>query len=121
MAVASGIKDAILWPYKTAFNLIAKLWNNTVGQLSFEIPSWVPGIGGKGFSMPKLPTFHQGGIVPGPMGAEVPILAMAGETVTPAGQAPAGGPVAVKVFIDGRDIHQSLLRLQRTSGALGLT
>lgn len=56
-----SIMDYITWPFRTAFNYIAKLWNATVGQLSFHIPDWVPGIGGAGFSMPKLPTFATGG------------------------------------------------------------
>lgn len=93
--ITTAVKDAILWPYKTAFNEVARLWNNTVGQLSFSVPDWVPGLGGKGFSMPKLPTFHQGGIVPGNPGQAIPILAMAGETVIPAGR---GGTTVVVNF-----------------------
>lgn len=90
--LGKSLLDVITWPYRTAFSKIAKLWNNTVGKLSFEIPSWVPGgVGGKGFSMPKLPEFHSGGIVPGAKGADVPIMAQAGETVIPAGQS--GGTV----------------------------
>ena len=121
MGIAGAIKDAVLWPYKTAFNLVAKAWNSTVGKLSFEIPSWVPGMGGKGFSMPKLPEFHQGGVVPGAPGTEVPILAMAGETVTPAG---GGGTTVVQLVVDGRVftelVHRGLLvKQQRTP--LGFT
>jgi len=59
--------------YKDLFNGIAKLWNSTVGKLSFNIPSWVPGIGGKGFSVPNIPYLAEGGIVTGPT------LAMIGE------------------------------------------
>lgn len=123
-SIGGAIKDALLWPYKTAFNMIAKTWNNTVGRLSFEIPSWVLGIGGKGFSMPHLPEFHSGGIVPGPRGAEVPIMAMAGERVTPAGGA--SGGVTINVYgsvvtetqlVDA--IHNGLLRKQKLT-PLGL-
>jgi hypothetical protein len=57
----STIADILWGPFRTAFNWIARGWNDTVGNLSFTMPSWVPGIGGKGFSMPKLPTFHTGG------------------------------------------------------------
>lgn len=56
-AVGSGIKRA----FEGAFNFIADAWNNTVGQLSFHIPSWIPGIGGDGFSVPKIPHFATGG------------------------------------------------------------
>ena len=64
---------AIFNIYKSLFNGIAKLWNNTVGKLSFEIPSWVPVIGGNGFSVPTIPMLADGGIVTGPT------LAMIGE------------------------------------------
>jgi hypothetical protein len=78
----SKVADFIIAPYKFAFNTIAKLWNNTIGGLSFSVPDWVPGIGGKGFTMPKIPTFHSGGVVPGQFGDVVPILAMGGERVS---------------------------------------
>lgn len=58
----SGIVDLITTPFKTAFNLVADLWNNTVGRLSFSIPDWVPGIGGKGFDVPDIPKFATGGM-----------------------------------------------------------
>ncbi len=102
MAIGTKIAEAITWPYRTAFNAIAKLWNNTVGKLSFEVPSWVPGIGGKGFSMPTLPTFHQGGVVPGNPGQAVPIMAMAGEHVSPAGGGGNTYNITVQAF-DTRD------------------
>jgi len=86
--VAGAVKDAFLGPFKAAFNAIANIWNDTVGSLSFEIPDWVPGIGGDGFHMPKIRTFklHEGGTVPGRRGQEVPALLMAGETVFTARQ-----------------------------------
>lgn len=114
--------DIITWPYKTAFNLVSDVWNSTIGKVGFEVPSWVPGVGGKGWHFPEMPHFHQGGIVPGPRGAEVPIMAMAGETVIPAG---AGGNVTIRipVIIDGRVItevvHNGLLAKQRRT-PLGL-
>lgn len=53
----SGLADAMSRPFELAFNGIASIWNNTVGKLSFSIPDWVPGIGGKGFDVPDIPTF----------------------------------------------------------------
>ena len=72
----STIFDIITWPFRTAFNFIADAWNNTVGKLSFQAPDWVPFVGGKGFSMPKLPTFASGGIfeAPTPGGAGLALL-----------------------------------------------
>ncbi|MDB9849445.1 hypothetical protein OAC42_02215 [Flavobacteriaceae bacterium] len=64
---------AVLGIYKSIFNGIASLWNNTIGKLSFEFPSWVPGLGGRGFSVPNIPYLAEGGIVTGPT------LAMIGE------------------------------------------
>jgi hypothetical protein len=49
------IADLITAPFKAAFKGIAWLWNNTVGKLAFSVPSWVPGIGGKGFDVPDIP------------------------------------------------------------------
>ena len=77
--------QTVLGVYKTIFNTIAKLWNNTIGKLSFEFPSWVPGLGGKGFSVPNIPMLAEGGIVTSPT------LAMIGEkgpeAVIPLGRA----------------------------------
>jgi TP901 family phage tail tape measure protein len=68
-SVFSNIADAISGPFRTAFNFISDAWNNTVGQLSWTIPSWVPGgIGGKTISAPKLPRFATGGIFNTAMG-----------------------------------------------------
>ena len=61
--MGEGIKNA----FKEAFNAIARLWNSTVGQLSFSIPDWVPfGVGGKSWNAPKIPEFAEGGIVTRP-------------------------------------------------------
>jgi hypothetical protein len=121
MGLAGTIKDALLWPYKTAFNEIAKIWNNTVGKLSFSIPSWVPGLGGKGFTMPNLPTFHMGGVVPGNPGQATPIMAMAGETVVPAGRAAGAGPIVVQLVVDGRMLAEAVTTNQRRNTGRGFT
>ena len=116
----SGIGGAILeawtWPYRQAFDLIKSLWNNTVGGFRFSIPDWIPGVGGKGFTIPRM---HMGGVVPGNPGNPVPIMAMAGETVTRAGQSGGGTTVVVQVpgLIGSEDqlarkIQSLLLQLQ---------
>lgn len=53
--VIGGIVGTITGPFKAAFNAIADFWNSTVGSVSFKAPDWVPGIGGKGWSIPKMP------------------------------------------------------------------
>ncbi|NBU61077.1 MAG: hypothetical protein EBS27_04810, partial [Actinobacteria bacterium] len=65
--------EGVLNIYKNIFNAIAKLWNSTIGKLSFKFPDWVPGFGGKGFSVPNIPMLAEGGIV------NSPTLAMIGE------------------------------------------
>lgn len=60
-----GVVNVITSPFKSAFNAIARLWNNSIGKLSFTAPDWVPGFGGKGFSMPKLPELAKGGVANG--------------------------------------------------------
>lgn len=62
----SNLGDTISAPFKEAFNSIARFWNNTVGKLSFTAPDWVPGIGGKGWSLPKIPTFARGAVLDQP-------------------------------------------------------
>lgn len=59
----STVAGVLTSPFRQAFNAIASLWNNTVGRLSFSLPSWIPGIGGDGFSMPKIPMLAAGGII----------------------------------------------------------
>ncbi len=78
----NGLVGILTWPFKTAFNGIARMWNNTIGKLSFKIPSWVPGLGGKGFDVPDIPLLAAGGIVKSPTLA---MLAEAGhpEAVVP--------------------------------------
>ena len=60
--VFGNVVSVVTSPFKSAFNAIARLWNNSIGKLSFTAPDWVPGIGGKGFSMPKLPELAKGGV-----------------------------------------------------------
>lgn len=79
----SGLADTITAPFKAGFNAVAKLWNNTVGSLSFGVPDWVPGIGGKGWDVPDIPTFDLGGTIGGPRGSAQLVLAHGGETVLP--------------------------------------
>jgi hypothetical protein len=107
--------QTVLGVYKTIFNTIAKLWNNTIGKLSFEFPSWVPGLGGKGFSVPNIPMLAEGGIVTSPT------LAMIGEkgpeAVIPLGRAGGmGGNYTINVnggLASSAEIGQSVINAIR--------
>lgn len=118
-STGSRLVEVITWPYKTAFNAIATLWNNTVGKLSFEVPGWVPGLGGKGFSMPKLPTFHNGGVVPGNPGVPVPVLALGGERISRAAESGDGGTTVVQLVVDGRTLAEVVAKNQRVNQSRG--
>ena len=107
-ALKTGIKIAVDYVasylnsmvsvFRTVFNTIASLWNSTLGGLSFEIPDWVPGIGGKGFSIPEMPTIGGGGssasiaTVGGDKNLGVPIPSSTGSAlVVAAPSTPSGG------------------------------
>jgi hypothetical protein len=118
--------QSLLATVKTIFNGIATIWNNTVGKLSFKLPSWIPGIGGKGFDMPNIPMMAQGGIVTSPT------LALIGErgpeAVIPLTGPNAGGGMAGGMNITiqaglistpdqiGQQIIEAIQRAQRRSG-----
>lgn len=107
----------ILGIYKGIFNAIASLWNNTFGKLSFKVPGWVPGIGGKGFDVPNIPMLAEGGIVTRPTLA---LIGEAGaEAVIPLEKMNQGGNIYVTVQGgDPNAIVDALRRYQRQNGAV---
>jgi len=118
-----GVKDLITAPFRSAFNGIASLWNNTVGKLSFTIPDWVPVIGGKGFSVPDIPTMHTGGIVPGGPGTEVTRVLEGGEGVftreqmaaLPSLYSGSGDTIVVNITVTGSLVTEQQLAQQVNS------
>jgi hypothetical protein len=119
-----GYLNVVLGFYKSIFNGIASLWNNSVGKLSFSVPDWVPGFGGKGFSVPKIPLLAEGGIVTDPT------LAMIGErgpeAVIPLNRANMGGNITVNVYSTLADatlpdkLVNALRQYNRRSGAIDI-
>jgi hypothetical protein len=117
------VADVISAPFKAAFRAVAGLWNNTIGKLSFTVPSWVPGLGGKGFDVPDIPVLGDGGIVRGPT------LAMIGErgpeAVIPlsrAGGMGMGNQITVNVSsADPNAVVAALQQYIRDRGALPIT
>lgn len=69
----SSVFNSLYSIVKAPLNSIAYAINNTLGRISISIPNWVPGIGGRTFSIPKIPYLAKGGIV------DSPTLAMVGE------------------------------------------
>jgi hypothetical protein len=108
--------------FKTLFNSIASLWNNTIGKLSFKFPSFVPGFGGKGFDVPNIPLLAEGGIV---NKATLAIIGESGpEAVVPlsrAGEFGMGGGGNVTIHVNGGDpqaVVDALTRWYRQNGPL---
>ena len=102
------------------FNAIAKAWNNTIGKLSFKIPGWVPGIGGKGFDVPNIPELANGGIVTGPTLA---LIGEAGpEAVVPLDRMGSmGGGNNITINVNGGDpnaVVDALRRYMRANGSV---
>ncbi|QJY51248.1 hypothetical protein [Pseudonocardia broussonetiae] len=105
-----GIAGAISRPFRWAFNFVADAWNNTIGRLSWTVPGWIPFIGGNRISVPRLPKFHTGGVVPGAPGQEVMAMLQAGERVIPRDRAGnSGGPATVRFAGDTSDAVASMI------------
>lgn len=82
-AAARGMWDGLLSAAKWIYNKIADAWNATVGKVSFHIPGWVPGVGGKGFSFPKMDHLARGAMTTGPIAAIIGDNPSGNEVVLP--------------------------------------
>lgn len=111
--VVVGIWDAIWSGIKGFINFIIKGINfmiNALNALHFDVPDWIPVIGGKsfGFNIPNIPYLADGGIVTGPT------LAMIGEAgpeaVVPLekmGDMGAGNQPII-IYLDGKMIYKGV-------------
>lgn len=82
--VLGGLKDVLIAPFRLGFNFIARLWNNTIGKLSFKVPSWVPfGLGGKGWDVPDIPLWGEGGAGQGDLVRNIGAFAKGGVITRP--------------------------------------
>lgn len=102
--IPKTIKEGFLEGFTEVFNAVTGIYNKFADKLSFKIPKWVKGIGGKGFSLPQIPMLADGGIV------NSPTLAMIGEAgpeaVIPltgknAGMGLGGGGITVNINVSG--------------------
>lgn len=112
--------QGVLNIYKNIFNTIARLWNNTIGKLSFKFPDWVPGLGGKGFSVPQIPMLAEGGIV---RSATLAVVGEAGpEAVVPLDRGGGFGNVTVNVtggLATSAEIGQAVINAIRAYNRTG--
>lgn len=62
--VFGGLKDILLAPFNSLVSGINSLIRG-VNKIKFDVPDWVPGMGGKkfGFNIPQIPKLAVGGIV----------------------------------------------------------
>jgi hypothetical protein len=105
VSAAAGLWDGITDTAKSAFNAVAKFWNDSVGAIGFTVPEWVPLVGGKSWNVPNLPILHDGGLVPGNTGDDVLILAQAGERVISSADVKAGNSYGAGGDITVGDIY----------------
>lgn len=117
--VSIPLFQALFNTAKTIFNAIASAWNNTFGKLSFKVPSWVPGVGGKGFEVPNIPMLAAGGIVTSPT---IALIGEAGaEAVIPLDRMNdfGGGGGNVTIHVNGGDpnaVVDALRKYYRQNG-----
>ena len=127
-AAFAKLKDIILSPFRFAISGIEKAINwliRMINKISVKIPDWVPLIGGKtlGFNIPEisLPTFHYGGIVPGPIGKPMPVMAVGGERFLGPGDSIGNNfyisELVVREEADIQRIARELYRLQQSKQA----
>lgn len=77
--IFSSIVSGITGIFKAPINAMIDGINTFIGGLNkIKIPDWVPGVGGKGFNIGKIPKLAQGGYVK----ANTPQLAMIGDNRT---------------------------------------
>jgi len=114
--------------YKFAFNGIAKIFNSTLGKLSFTVPDWVPLIGGKEFGVPEIPmlakgtnNFKGGSAIVGERGPELVNLPRGAEVipnnkmqnaqgnVAAANTAANNKPPVVKLILNERELGQVVM------------
>ena len=97
--IAEGIKNA----FRSAFNAVARFWNDTIGKIDFTVPKWLPG-GGSRIAVPKIPmlakgtdSFQGGQAWVGEQGPELVTLP-AGSKVTPDNKL---GGDTIHIHLDG--------------------
>ncbi len=123
--IKDGIKDKINW----MIDLINDNLIYGINSISFDIPDWIPGIGGGtfGFDIPEIPRLAAGTVVPANYGEFLAILGdnkREAEVVSPlstirqavmealaaldgTGRPGGGQPMIVQVVLDGKVVGQT--------------
>ena len=77
VSVVTGLIDGIKNVWDRIISGIKSAWNSGPGGFGFDVPDWVPVVGGKTF---RIPTLAQGGIIPASSAGTLAILAEAGRS-----------------------------------------
>jgi|9_EtaG_2_1085328.scaffolds.fasta_scaffold00533_6 hypothetical protein len=106
LSIPTTIKDGFISGFKEAFNAVIDIYNGFAGKMDFDIPNWVPKIGGETFSLPSIPKLAEGGIVTGPMLAMIGDNPSGKEAVIPLEKAGdmgfgGGGGMTVNINVGG--------------------
>jgi phage-related protein len=128
-AAVRAVGDAAIW----VRDRFVDLWNfikelparivNAFKRVPGIIADIIPGGSVIESVVKKIPFFHDGGVVPGAPGANVPAILQAGETVIPRGQRMGGTTVVVNVsgVGMGRDFGDAVARALRDNRLIGVT
>jgi hypothetical protein len=126
--IKSGFQQAfesILKGTESVTDAFGKLWNSILDQVMSKLAEMAASkvfnfivSGGSGGILGGISDFfggifHDGGVVPGPIGEERLILAQGGETVVPAGRSQQGNgggykSASISVNIDGRQVARAI-------------
>lgn len=109
--------------FAMVFNGIIGLYNDFAAGMQFDIPDWVPKIGGQVFELPRIPMLAKGGIV------SKPTIAMIGEDGpeavvplsqknNPQGIGLGGGDVTININVAGVTDRTDKKQLAREIGDL---
>ena len=131
-SIGKRMWNGLISSYKGAINMIIRGWNALDFSINISIPSWVPGIGGKGFFIgdviPDIPYLAQGGIVRARPGGTALVAGEGGhdEAIVPlprGGAAGLGGVARVVFRIEGGDaeLRRWLRRVIRGDGGTTVT
>ena len=133
-----GMWDGLKNGFKAAINFIIEKWNWVADHLGFDIPDWVPGIGGKHFGLPHIDPLFEGGTMTrrglalvGEKGPELLNLP-GGSSVIPLPRGGGGTAVVVNVHVAGHvkaekdlaaaisgHMRDELVRIGRRNGGQG--
>ncbi len=68
--IFGGVFNALIGLAKFPINVIIDAINSFIAGLNhIKVPDWVPGVGGKGINIPKIPKLAEGGVVDKPTSA----------------------------------------------------